>query len=457
MNRSISKLFDEYQELTSQARNPSEYLILKHDQNEVPNLPVDSNLLYLLDKKMRNKYFETLYIDENTKSISKEFGYSLLNYYIYYSLIMVFNLILSVCLNYSSEISSNFFTFHIILTSFFLFFGYIYLLVLNKSSTAIMLNKPVFVIFNILVYLYLIVGSSQVFEGISSDSMKSHLIPTLVELIGLTYIYRRLLFDSYRHLILSLIPVLIIFLLLNIIYSTVSVYTTLTEFACFTLFSFMQIIEAHSVENRTIQLFYRMEKEECRSKNLKNRSSELNAKSENNLTMLETLENKCEFVIKEIKHAISVIIFREVKLRLKSAQAEVVKIKNKLGSLNFPADVELAHEDLDDEDKAFIVQNYGRNNLMSFSNFPRQKANGTKTVNIKAQFNKSVLVVIEDYLRKLGSEWNINPFYIEEKTGKTFSVISSYIFKIADLEDFLKIPEEFFSSFFESLERVIHK
>lgn len=457
MNRSITKLFDEYQELTSQARNPSEYITLKHDQNEVPNLPVDSNLLYLTEKKMRKKYFEILYIDEKTKLISKEFSYGLLTYYLYISLIMLFNLILSICLYYSSDISSNFFMFQIILTSFFLLFGFTFLFVLNHSYKAILYNQPVFVVFNILIYLYLIVGSSQVFEGISSDSMSSHLIPTLAEIIGLTYAYRRLLFDSYRHLIFSIIPVLILFLILNLIYSSVSVYTTLTEFACFTLFGFLQIIEAHSVEHRTIQLFYRMEKEEFRSKNIRNRSSELNVKSENNLTELESLENKCEFVIKEIKHAISVIIFREVKLRLKNAQAEVVKIKNKLGSLNFPAEINLAAEDLDDEDKAFIAQNYFKNSLLTFSNGGRQKVNGNRTVNIKSQFNKSALLIIEDYLCKLGSEWNINPFYIEEKTGKTFSVISSYIFKIAHLEDLLKIPEDLFSSFFESLERVTPK
>lgn len=455
MNRSISKLFDEYQELTSQARNPSEYLVLKHDQNEVPNLPVDPNLLFFNDKQMRARFFKILYIDQNTNTLSKEFSYNLLNFYLYFSLILILNLVLSIFLYQDSKISSNFFIYHIACTSFFLFIGYIFLLMLKKSLRAILLNRKFFMLFCLLMYVYLIFGSSQVFEGVSSDSMSLHLIPTLIEIFGLTYSYRRLVFDCYRCLVSTLIPILILFLVINLTYSNVSVYTTLTEFSCFTLFAVMQVIESHSVENRTIQLFYRMEKEEQGIKTNKKKS--IKSKTNEESSTIESLENKCEFVIKEIKHAISVIIYRDVKDRLKSAQIELVKIKNKLSSIEYPTDISQVAYGLDEEDRAFIAENYLKNSTLRIRPSSRNNGPGTRIINIRADLDQSTLLQIEDYLTKLGSEWNINPFYIEEKTGKAFSVISIYVFKIANLSESLKISENYFSSFFEVLEKVTFK
>ena len=455
MNRSVSKLFDEYQELTSQARNPSEYLVLKHDQNEFPNLPVNPNLLFLSDKNMRARYFKILYIDPNTFSISKEFSYNLLNFYLYFSLIMIFNLVLSIFLFQDSKISSNFFIYHIVCTSFFLSFGYFFLLALQKSHRAILINRRFFTVFGFLMYVYLIFGSSQVFENISSDSMGSHLIPTLVEIFGLTYTYRRLLFDCYRCIGSTLIPVLILYLAINLIYSNVSVYTTLTEFCCFMLFAVLQVAESHSVENRTIQLFYRMEKEEQGVQDNNKKSFDSGCKEKN--STIESLENKCEYVITEIKHAISVIIFRDVKDRLKKARTELIKIKNKISSIEYPTDISQVANGLDEQDKAFIAENYLKNSTLRIRPSSRTTKPDTRVINLRTDLNQSTLQQIENYLTKLGSEWNINPFYIEERTGKTFSVISIYIFKIANLSETLKIPEDHFSSFFEVLEQVTLK
>jgi hypothetical protein len=458
MNKSVSKVFEEYQELSSQAKHPSEYTVLKHDNNEVTGIPVEPNLLFFTNKDMQEKYFKTLYVDQSTRSISKEFSYNLITFYIFLTLMMLINLISSLFLFNFSEISKNFMIFHLVCTSTIIFLSYLLLFLLINFHKILKINRLLFCILGSVVFLYLILGSSQVFQGITGDDCRSHLFPTIVEIVGFTYSYRRVLFDSYRHLVFTLIPVLIILLVLLLTYSHDPFFTVLSEFAAVSLFVVSQIVEINIVENRTIQLFYRMEKEESGHEiNLKkNKGKEDYFESENKNSLAKSLEKKCDFVISELKYAASVIIFKDVKTRLKKAQSELLKIKSKIEKITSDTNFEIVTHDLDAEDKEFIAQNF-----LKVSTIGRPNSNKRKTRNLNSSSKLiqtlSILSGLHDYLSKLGKDWNLNIFYIQEKTSKTISVVSAYIFSQHVLERTLKVSEETFVSFFDLVESVSFK
>lgn len=455
MNRSVSKIFDEYRELSSQAKHPCEYTVLKHDTNEVTGIPIEPNLLFFKDEEMQNRYFKTLYIDQSTLSISKEFGYNLLTFYIYFTLMMVINLALSIALYRLSKISNNLFIFHIVCVSVLVFVFYCFLLLILKNRQFLKGNRICFCILNFIVYIYLMLGSSEIFKGLINEDYDTHLFPTLIEIIGFTYSFRRIVFDSYRHLVLTLIPMLIVLLAVSFIYRDCNFLSILGDFSAIALFVITQIVETNIVESRTIQLFYRMEKEETSHEvNLKKKTKLDQYEPENKNSLASSLEKKCDFVIKELKYASSVIIFRDVKSRLKIAQSEIVKIKNKIEKITSDTNFDIITHDLDEQDKEFIAQNFLK---VSTIGRPQSKHKHSRSgfQSNHAHIAHSLVSGVQDYLSKLGQDWNFSMFYIQEKTNKTISVISTYMFAEYSLDRTLKIPEETFVSFFDSVESVI--
>lgn len=456
MNRSISKMYDEDQELSGQAKHPSEYSILKHDNNEIPFIPVDPNLLFFRDKTMQNRYFEILYIGQTTNTISKEFRYNLLSFFIYLTGFMLIALGVAISLFKDQKISINQLIFHLSCIFFILFYAYSLLFCILKSIRIVRINRVLFMLLGFLTYLYMIFGATEILSSFAEDDNNSGKIPMTAGIIGFTYSYRRILFDSYRHIVLTLIPILIIYLSINLIYSEIFTYSIIGEFAAIALFVITQIIETHVVENRTIQLFYRMEREQDTFSD--DETHKPNNENENSYfhSVIELIINKCDFIMKEIKYATSVIIFKDVKNRLKNAQNEISVIRNKVSKLDYIETFEITSQDIDEDDREFISQNY-----LNVSPLPNKNSRLTKDANIESQntsfiFNSKLLTQeVVSYISKLGFEWNFNIFYVNEKTGRSISVLAVYLFKKLNIEEILCCSEQEFLNYFDNLEKVI--
>ena len=90
------------------------------------------------------------------------------------------------------------------------------------------------------IYIYMIIGNSEVLSGIINEDKKATLMPLSIGIIGFTYPYRRILFDNHRYFLLTIIPVILLYLTLNLIFSSQNSYSTLGEFAVIGLFLTMQ-------------------------------------------------------------------------------------------------------------------------------------------------------------------------------------------------------------------------
>lgn len=455
MHRTISKIFDEDQELSSQAKHPSEYTMLKHGANEIPYVPIEPNLLFFTDKLLQIRYFRVLYIDQNRNAISKEFGYNILSFYIYLTIFLLISLGVVISLFGSNKLSKDQLIFHVVYISIIFLYMYSILFALLKSIRFIYYNRIMYMILGIMTYLYMIFGTSFVLSGLIDDKKESNLIPMTAGMVGFTYYYRRILFDSYRHLVLTLIPILIIYLAINLVYNDTFPYCIIGEFAAIALFLITQIIESHSVENRTIQLFYRMEKEQEShfDDDIIHKSADGN---ENNYfnSVTELIISKCDFIVKEIKYATSVIIFKDVKNRLKNAQIEMNYIRSRVTKLDYSENFDLSSQDIDEQDKEFISQNFLKKTSLAQRQAPMPKSINLETITSNVFSTRVLIQEIIDYIPKVGQEWNFNIFYIKEKTGRSISVIATYLFTKLNIEDFLFVSEQEFFNYFDSLEKV---
>ena len=452
--RSISRIYDEDNELSSQAKYPSEYSVLKHELHEIPNVPIEPNLLSFSDAKMRLRYFKVLYVNPNTGAMSKEFYYNLLDFYIVTTLYLVIVLAVIILLYSNNEISEQLFYIYLGPALVLLFMAYAILFCLNKSKKAIYHSQSIFMVFGMILYLFMIIGNTQVLSGITSDTHGTDLIPFSIGIIVFTYSFRRILFDSYRYVALTLVPVLIIYLALNLIYSNQNSYSLLGEFAVIAVSLVTQIVESHKVESRTVQLFYRMEKEvEKYYDNEDTKKSKTNQDESHSFT--DSILTKIDFIYKEIKAASSVIIFKDVKGRLKIVLTELLNLQMKLRNMDYSEKFEEGSKDIDEEDREFISQNY-RSVITAIKTVPNRKASSPKHTNYSSKIltSKYFLTEISLELAKIGVDWNFNIFQIKEETGSCIPIIAMQIFSTSTISQSLLVPEEIYFSYFEKLEQV---
>ena len=402
--RSLSRLFRNEDELSSEAKHPSEYSMLKHESNELTLIPIDPNLLFFYDKASQLRYFKMLYINEATNSVSKEFANNILNFYIFITIYFLINLGVVILLYSNNTVSSNFFHFHLSSIIIILFLSYLILYCIYKFNKFIYKNRQFYILLGFIIYSYMIIGNSQVLSNICNDPQHTDLMPLSIGIIGFTYPYRRILFDSHRYIMFTIIPVLVLYLALNLIYSNHYIYSILGEFCVIGLFLVTQAIECHYVENRTIQLFYRMEKEIESFTDINAINDITNSQTDAGLYP-SSMISKCEFIIKELKHISSRIIYKDIKDRLKIVQTEAKNIIGGLMKFNSTIKFDLPSSDIDEQDRQFISQNYlnasttGIKLISSKNTLPMDIRRGSH-----AAIPKSLLNEINDKMIKIGSE-----------------------------------------------------
>ena len=216
-----------------------------------------------------------------------------------------------------------------------------------------------------------------------------------------------------------------------------------------------QIVESHKVESRTVQLFYRMEKEEEKYYDNEDlRNPKTNQDESHSFT--DSILTKIDFIYKEIKAASSVIIFKDVKGRLKIVLSELLNLQMKLRNMDYSEKFEEGSKDIDEEDREFILQNYRSVITTTIKTVPNRKASSPKHTNYSSKIltSKYFLTEISLELAKIGVDWNFNIFQIKEETGSCIPIIAMQIFSTSTISQSLLVPEEIYFNYFEKLEQV---
>lgn len=334
------------------------YSILEHEENESPNIPIGPNLLTFYDKVLNLKYLQTLYCHkENTNKLSCEFKANLLAFYLFLTLYMITQMGFSILLYYDGYQTDMQFAFHAACLAVISILAYFMLFALVRSKSFLIHNRIWFSALGMIFLIYLVLSDQRILSGISKIAYENNQLPTTLGVACFISMFRNVVFDCFYLVAFLSIVICTAFLGLSLAYSPLSMHSIFGEFSILCLYLIFQTFDSHQSDYRTRQLFYRRSKEEDQSKAGKKDSK---TSEQNNIkTETELLVSACEEIRQDIKSACRVIMYRDVKVKLKHAQTKIEEIKKKIAHGSLFSDVKLEQDlNIDEQDKEFIYQNY---------------------------------------------------------------------------------------------------
>ncbi|CAG9331046.1 CHK1_6 [Blepharisma stoltei] len=440
----------------SKQSNSPVYSILQHEEREVSYLPVSPNLLNFADKALNQKYIQTLYTckDEISKP-SAEFKSNLLMFYLFLSIYIVILITTALLLHSEGNLSDIQLVFHLICLGGITLVSYIWLICIYKKQWFLMKNRVFFLMLGLAFLSYLIVGDHRVLSEITDSNHTSSRLPTSIGIVCFLVLMRLVLFECFYYLVILATYALILFLGLEVGYSRLSTYSTLSEFSLIALFFVLQILDSQKIDFRTRQLFWRKEKEEEGIEHdlkVDENTNKPDIKSET-----EILISSCDKIKQELKYAYHVIIFKDVKKRLKQTMGLIEKVKRRIAHGSFFDDVKIeTHMNIDEQDKAFIRENYMNVTIESTRDRNNERKVTMSDITEKETdfpFHSYGVAELESVLFSVGKNWNFDIWFVYNTTGHSIFIIAKYFFKKWNLIEAFNIPEDVCDKYFQTLEK----
>ena len=439
----------------SQARNSVHYTILRHDTNEVNTIPLDQNLLTFRDSNITMKFFQVLYTNQEDSEISHEFSQNIIKFYLY--LLLTLGIIIySVESLYAARVYSyNVMIIHVICIFVIFAYSLVVLFLVIRTRYFLLHNRGLFCGLGCIFYMYLVLVNQDLLQRYLKEEQNATSINLSVVIVGFTYYFRLILFDSFKHLLVPLFFVICCSIFLNLQVSAQNTTEIIANYLFFTLYLILQLVESHLVSSRTNQLFFRNYSEEL--KHINNDGEEMGSNLEL-ISKSELMVEKCDKIIKEIETTRKSIIYNDIKIRLKKTITALIEIKKYLGhswrseTINFND-----NSQIDVDDKEFISQNF-----LTASKLVPERTRGRQgtlrdMIERRPHFSYSSSMLIEyvNILETLGLEWNFDTMQLQQLTNRSISIIGKHLFQKWFLKDVLCIEQEIAYRFFEHIEIVI--
>ncbi|CAG9314178.1 unnamed protein product [Blepharisma stoltei] len=439
---------------------PSTYGLLGHENHENQSIPINPNLLWFTSPYMEDKFIKSIYCDrKDHKTLSLEFRSTLLVFYLYLTLYITILIAFSILLNADNEMADSNLRFQLIFLSAILIISYMILYSFHKSTFCLYHCRFFLMLLGFLFLIYLIVGDERVLSGMLSEDYHKSSIPSTLGVICWIIMMRNILFDSFYLVGILCVSSIVLFLSFSLSYSPLNDYSIIAECAIMVLFLGLQVIEAHKFDYRSRQLFYRAERER---ENFYIPEVDVSMqdviKSE-----IEHLVNSCDSIKNDIKYGYSVVMFKDVKNRLKNASIEVEKVKRRIAHGHYYKEIRFQEApDIDKEDIEFINQNYMevRQTQDAFEIMVPKKFTFTEdeTKNKKAfPFRNYGASELESVLSTIGRNWNFDIWFIYNATGSSIFVIAKYLLKKWNLNETFNIPESVSDLYFKTIEKGYNK
>ena len=458
MDPETNSVQEENRGIYEEAKHPHFYTILRHESQEIFALPVNPNSMLFKESTLNFRCFQALYKDPLKQKPSKEFIYNLIVFYIYLTISAVI-LLGSILIFYNQGgISQSAFTFHLIFILAILTLAYVFLYLIHSNTYAFYKNRTLFLLIGICWYSYLILGNQNLLSKELDLPTTANRLPFSVAMVGFMYYYRLIIFDSYRHTIFILFFALVLNIFLTMAISPVDVTEKLCEYFMVSLVLILQTIDSYKVSMNLANIFYRLNNEEEKTQGINEREQNGNSKNVAEFrSEAELVVEKCDYVIKEIENTKKVIIFKEIKERLKNSIKSLKGIRKFLGRSEGRDNININnHSSIDEDDKEFIAQNFL--NLTQFA--PDRSA--TRRVTLKSlltrriRFSLSHQSLVDSFsqLESLGQDWNFDVFSLHEKAGSTASIIGKHLFHKWEISEMLGVSQDTYYRLFENIELV---
>jgi hypothetical protein len=335
-----------------------------------------------------------------------------------------------------------------------LFASYMILVLLIKRRSLLYYSQEIFTIQGLFFVTYTILSHESIISKITY-SEESSSIPSSLILSSFFYFYRLLQFDSFRSVLILSIYTIFLFIILQVSLSSSNIQDKLIEYSFLLLFFTLNTIESYRINSRTALIFYRLYYEEIKNEQFETNNPLANAEF---VSGSELIIEKCDQIITEIRHTKKIIMFKDVRDRLKLSIKILNSIRKYLGRSGINNEFINISETakIDDQDKQFIVQNY-----LSITKFYPEKSYERNLtlkdlLKKKPRFSLSMRVLEDgsEVLDTVGINWNLDLFNVSEQFGGPVGIIGKHFYYKWSLCDLLLADREVFFRFFENIEIV---
>lgn len=455
MKGRINKQHPENRDIYKQAKNSPIYWLLKNDTEELMSLPFNTNSLQFRDKEINAKYFKELYIDRFDNSLSMEFKHNLIEFYVYFTCTILGILGSTVAFRETGKIPVEVLNFHLAFCIILLVYSYILLGLVVRTRYFLLRSRELFTSLNFLFISYIVLGHHKVLPTILSCGETDTFLPNTLIIASFIYFYRNVTFDYYKYVVLTSVYASLLFLIVQTTLSTASISVKFVEYFFLTLFLTFISVESYKVSIRAALIFFRVHYEDIKNKPYETFSRESNEEFKSGS---ELVIEKCDEIILEIKHTKSLIFFKDVRDRLKSAIKSLVSIKKYLGHSGVKDEFINISDSakIDDQDKQFLVQNFlEATQFLPIGQYTRvMTLKDLLSTKPRMSLSMKTLQDNTEALEKIGSDWNFNIFSLSQQAGGPLSIIAKHFYYKWDISKILRTELDTYFRLFENIEIV---
>lgn len=426
------------------------YTMMDHEHHENANLPVNLNLLTYNDKALTRKLTQSLFTAPYTHSASPEFKSNIILFSIFQISFLVVSIIVTSLEYAANQKSRKVFMLKITLLAVLSCCTFLALTAMAKSSKFLLKSREVLSWLSIAMVIYMSICDERVLSGMIGQDFSSSGQYTIT-IIGL-YIaaVRHALMDSFKNLAILSGVALASALATTLAFSAVPLTSGLSDF--FILLAFLVIVLMDTYQNdlRIKQLFWRKEKEKEYSAGTEDLEHEDNLLN-NIKTEIEIIIQSFDKIKKNLKNVCAVIMYKDVKNKLKLAINEIDRVKRRLAHGTFTNVFKLEHHPgISENDKLFIVENFADPNHTALKRCSKIK---------QSRLTESPLwsnqgTEIEVLLGGIGNMWNFDIWFVYQTTGYSVYLAAKYMMKKWLLAETLNIEYSVSENYFLTLEKV---
>lgn len=423
------------------------------DENENVVVPIESNLLRFHEKDIALQYTKHIYLDKTESTLSPEFYLKLLTFYIYLALTCMCYIIFAVTSYFQNQMPQVHLIFHVTSNIAVILLACLMLLLLKNSDLFLSNFHYCSSLIGIFTASYFIIGNSEALDSIFKSEKSQYSMPLNLGLIGLVIMLRYVHQSNFLYGLLM--GTVIIFEYIITLLATTDQYSlqNLNEFFILFIFIVLQIVDTQQTDYKMKKEFWVQYRDEKSYKT--SLSMQYEEQGPNFRTETEMLISSCEKIKRTIKDARSVIIFKEVKNKLKLAQIELEVVKQRISKAGFLKDVKIEqHLDIDPEDREFISQNFID---ISYITQERSAKSELTVFDLKEScqnfpFSHYGIDKLESVLSQLGKNWSFDIWFVHNATGQSASISGKYLFEKWNLNTYLNQDAAITDEFFERLE-----
>lgn len=313
----------------------------------------------------------------------------------------------------------------------------------------------------ILLYFVSVIGISlsdkSVLQVYTENSASSSHFPVILPILLLTGALEAIACYDFTAYCLSGISAALIFLGI-VLTGNQSSHVTIFEFLCMLLYTISGTRRIFLNERISRKLFF-VETNEKEQRLIQHSST--GGKSgpiaqtptkENYQSEVENISNLIQSSISIIGEASKLVIYEDLRGRLKQALQNLSLAGNKLkfGPNIFEARVEHMNPDIDQDDQQFVRENFTNQVDEMITEYRGEHVTERKLVDMRLTCEFADVMAV---LSQMGRSWNFDTFFLQECTsGRALSISARYFLTSFGLAEKFAIPEQTIISYFEHLE-----